>query len=61
MTSTRAGTWTKQLEGYRAFIPQPLPPRPPVRLEGELARLLSDADRALGRLDGIATSRSVRR
>jgi len=55
MTSTRAGTWTKQLEGYRAFIPQPLPPRPPVRLEGELARLLSDADRALGRLDGIAT------
>lgn len=30
----------------------PLPPDPPIRLEGELQTLLSRADRALGRLDG---------
>jgi Fic family protein len=38
--------------GYRAFLPAPLPPDPPVRLEGALGRLLSEADQALGRLDG---------
>ena len=32
--------------------PAPLPPEPPLRLTGELQSLLSDADRALGRLDG---------
>src|SRR3954468_13398431 len=48
----RAGRYQRQLAGYRAFIPTPLPPHPPVRLEGELQGLLSEADRALGRLDG---------
>jgi Fic family protein len=33
-------------------LPAPLPPDPPIRLEGELLTLLSLADRALGRLDG---------
>src|SRR5438128_10623272 len=51
----RAGRYVKQLEGDRAFIPAPLPPDPPVTMDAELLRLLSDADRALGRLDG-ATS-----
>ena len=51
----RSGRYVKQLEGYRAFIPAPLPPDPPVTMDAELLRLLSDADRALGRLDG-ATS-----
>src|SRR5437660_12324711 len=51
----RAGRYVKQLEGYRAFIPAPLPPDPPVTMDAELLRLLSDADRALGHLDG-ATS-----
>jgi Fic family protein len=49
--STRDGRYLAQPSGYRAFIPAPLPPRPAVRLGG-LQRLLSDADRALGRLDG---------
>jgi Fic family protein len=40
-------------EKVRAFVPPPLPPEPPVALEGLLSRL-SEADRALGRLDGIA-------
>jgi len=51
----RVGRYIKQLEGYSAFIPQPLPPSPPVRMDAEIMRLLSDADRALGRLDGVAT------
>lgn len=48
----RAGRCIPQPTGYRAFSPAPLPPQPPVRLEGELQALLSKADRALGRLDG---------
>jgi len=50
--STRAGRYVSQPAGYRAFIPAPLPPDPPVALGGELTALLSQADRALGRLDG---------
>ena len=48
----RAGRYVRQSTGYRAFIPTPLPPDPPVRVDGELRVLLSQADRALGRLDG---------
>jgi Fic family protein len=51
----RAGRYVKQQTGYRAFIPADLPPEPPIVLDSELTRLLSDADRALGRLDGVAT------
>jgi len=39
-------------EDVAAFIPEPLPPhRPPLRLDGEVASLLSRAEAALGRLD----------
>lgn len=48
----RSGRYQSQLTGYRAFLPAPLPPNPPVRMDGELQSLLSLADRALGRLDG---------
>jgi Fic family protein len=48
----RAGRYVRQPSGYRAFIPAPLPPLPPLNLSGEIAALLSTADRALGRLDG---------
>ena len=47
-----AARYRRQPSGYRAFMPAPLPPLPPLRLEGELQVLLSRADRALGRLDG---------
>lgn len=50
--STRAGQYHKQPNGYRAFIPKALPPDPPVQIGGDLQTLLSQADRALGRLDG---------
>ena len=48
----RAGAYRRQPTGYRAFIPAPLPPNPPIRITGELQALLSQADLALGRLDG---------
>jgi len=48
----RAGRYIAQPTGYRAFFPEPLPPIPPIRLDGDLQALLSVADRALGRLDG---------
>lgn len=51
-TRARAGRYVSQPTGYRAFLPAPLPPQPPLVLGGELQRLLSAADRALGRLDG---------
>ena len=51
----RAGRYVQQFQGYRAFIPASLPPTPSIRLEGELTQLLSVADRALGRLDGVAS------
>jgi Fic family protein len=48
----RSGRYQLQPEGHRAFLPSELPPDPPVVLAGKLQRLLSEADRALGRLDG---------
>jgi Fic family protein len=52
MQSTRAGRYLPQPSGYHAFLPAPLPPEPPIEVTPDLQRLLSDADRALGRLDG---------
>jgi Fic family protein len=48
----RSGRYLPQPAGYHAFIPAPLPPVPPVDFGGDLYRLLSEADLALGRLDG---------
>lgn len=50
--SRRSGSYRLQPAGYRAFIPAPLPPEPPVLMNGVLQTLLSQADRAVGRLDG---------
>lgn len=50
--SNRAGAYVLQPTGYRAFIPAPLPPNPPICPDQDLAVLVSRADRALGRLDG---------
>ncbi len=49
--SDRAGRYVLQPEGYAAYIPNPLPPA--IRYDGELQVLLSAADRAMARLDGI--------
>lgn len=53
MTHNRAGKYVHQLTGYDAFIPTDLPPDPPVNMDAEMIRLLSLADRKLGRLDGV--------
>ena len=50
---SRSGTHLSQASGYKAFIPAPLPPNPPIVLEGNLQILLSRADMALARLDGL--------
>jgi hypothetical protein len=41
-------------ESVGAFVPPPLPPIPPVRLDG-LQQVLEQANQALGRLDGLAS------
>lgn len=50
---TRAGRYVRQSTGYRAFIPAPLPPDPPIQLDVDTIALLSRADQAIGRLDGV--------
>ena len=52
---TRAGRLVQQITGYKAFIPAPLPPQPPVEYSGPLQTLLSEADRNIGRLDALAS------
>jgi Fic family protein len=51
-SSDRAGRYVQQIQGYSAFIPADLPPSPPLRLDDQAHHLLSEADLALGRLDG---------
>lgn len=51
----RSGVFKKTIAGYTSFFPAPLPPEPPIRLEGELQLLLSAADRALGALNVVVT------
>lgn len=55
MTGSRMGITVRQKGGYQAYIPKPLPPDPPLHFDDELQELLSEADRALARLDGMTT------
>lgn len=49
----RAGHYVRQPTGFSAFVPKSLPPvDPAILIDSEMQVLLSDADRALGRLDG---------
>lgn len=54
--NTRAGRNVKQPTGYRSFLPKSLPPDPPIEWDADLLKALSEADRAVGRLDGLAQS-----
>lgn len=54
-TSHRAGGYIQQPAGYRAFLPKPLPPDPPIEWDDALRDLLSLADRAVARLDGASS------
>ncbi len=55
VTNTRAGKLVQQSTGYKAFLPEPLPPLPDIEFDGEMRTLLSNADRDIARLDAIAT------
>lgn len=52
MKINRAGHFQRMPEGYDAFIPKPLPPDS-LDLNEDLLLLLSKADRALAKLDGV--------
>lgn len=51
--TNRSGKLITQPGGYKAFVPEKLPPSPALRIEGALQNLLSQADMALARLDGM--------
>ena len=40
-------------ETVRAFVPNPLPPEPPLRMDGTLQQVLEQATLAVGRLDSV--------
>jgi len=49
----RAGMFAEQPGGYRAFLPRSLPPPDDLDIDDEIQILLSKADSALARLDGV--------
>lgn len=52
---SRAGRTVAQPSGYLAYVPAPLPPEPSLDFDAQAIGLLSRADQALGKLDGVAT------
>jgi Fic family protein len=42
------------VESYKAYIPNPLPPDPPLVIDPAITDVLERANRAIGRLDGLA-------
>ncbi|KKT26379.1 MAG: hypothetical protein UW11_C0014G0004 [Parcubacteria group bacterium GW2011_GWA2_43_9b] len=57
ISENRAGRYRKTLSGefaYESFIPNDLPPTPPVMMDDKMQTLLSEADRALGGLNVVA-------
>lgn len=54
-SSFRAGRMRKQSTDYSAFIPENLPPTPPLAVDLGMQQLLQDASLELGRLDGLAS------
>lgn len=58
MKRGESGTYAVTVVGgetVRAFLPHPLPPRPPLAFDGRLQQGLEAAVLALGRLDGVST------
>ena len=47
----RSGKQIAQSTGYKAFIPTPLAPNPPIQIEGEIQHLLTNANIAIGKMD----------
>lgn len=56
--ANRAGTYVNNLSGeaaYQSFCPAPLPPQPPIQVEGELLSLLIEANRQVASLESLAS------
>ena len=51
-----SGTYCELPSGGQAFIPAQLPPDPPIVFDSELLKLVTEAERALGRLDGATNA-----
>lgn len=51
----RSGNKISQPTGYKAFIPNPLPPNPPIQVEGEIEHLLMQANIAIGKMDAVGS------
>lgn len=59
MRRAKAGAYSPSTVGgekVRAFVPAPLPPRPPLDLQGSVRDVLDEALLAVGRLDGAAAT-----
>lgn len=50
----RSGNYIQQPTGYKAFVPASLPPKPELAIDSDMQNILSRADRALAKMDGIA-------
>jgi Fic family protein len=46
---------TTRPEAFEAFLPNPLPPNPPLEMTGERSERIGQANRAIGRLDGLVS------
>lgn len=55
MQNDKTGKYIIQPGGYKAFIPVPLSSINPIKYNEKLRNILSEADRALSRLDGVVT------
>jgi Fic family protein len=56
VTTNRAGTFvicSTSPEPFKAFVPHPLPPHPPLKLDEAHYELMEKANQAIGRLDGV--------
>ena len=55
--TNRAGTYRKNLTGdaeYKSFVPNPLPPDPPVEFDEDMVSMLVKANRSIAALDSIS-------
>ncbi|PHS35625.1 MAG: filamentation induced by cAMP protein fic [Alkaliphilus sp.] len=53
----RAGKYKTNLTGklqYKSFLPEPLPPNPPIVFDKDIINLLSKANRSIGILEGVS-------
>lgn len=50
----RSGKYITQLNGYKAFIPAPLPPKPALKIDEKMIKKHEKATLSIARLDGLS-------